>query len=71
LIADATKRLVRGIKDSAFENSENGFRRYCASDIPYVKFFACAQPSIVTWKDFSPEFFSPSFLEISGGFQDE
>jgi hypothetical protein len=40
--ARATKRLVSGIIDCAFENSEDGFCRYCASDYPYVKFFACA-----------------------------
>jgi len=31
-----------GIIDCAFENSENDFRRHCASDNPFLKFFACA-----------------------------
>src|SRR6266850_1660164 len=58
-----------GIIDCAPENSENGFRRYCASDSPYLKVFArAATLNLKNGKIFPQKLFHQSmfwkFLEV-------
>lgn len=71
--ARATKRLLSGIIDCAFEISEDGFRRYCASDYPLCEVFDLrSNPQYVEpGKIFPRTLFTKACLEISGGFQDE
>jgi hypothetical protein len=65
----ATKRLLVGIIDCAFENSENLLLSVLLLRLAFLKIFACTETlNPNSWKDFPQNSFQLGRSEMSGGF---